>query len=210
MAIINCPECDEQVSTEAANCPHCGYPIEEYLLSDEFDDEILPEEITHPLKWEYKRHRRQAITRIVVFSITYILMLFTGMITKETFVWDLLGLCIPAGVVALIFGALLRKGIKDFFIKTGKFFVWLASVAVTAILNLVLLICCGLAGIIIILIAFVLFGGIIATIGQWIPDWLWIGGSLIPFILCIIFTVMDFVYMKNHRDDILDDEIDAY
>lgn len=28
MAIITCPECGGQVSTEAAACPHCGYPVE--------------------------------------------------------------------------------------------------------------------------------------------------------------------------------------
>lgn len=27
MAIINCPECNEKVSTFASACPHCGYPI---------------------------------------------------------------------------------------------------------------------------------------------------------------------------------------
>jgi hypothetical protein len=27
MALINCPECNGQVSDQAAMCPHCGYPI---------------------------------------------------------------------------------------------------------------------------------------------------------------------------------------
>jgi len=27
MALVNCPECDGQVSDQAAMCPHCGYPI---------------------------------------------------------------------------------------------------------------------------------------------------------------------------------------
>ena len=27
MALMNCPECKSQVSDKAANCPHCGYPI---------------------------------------------------------------------------------------------------------------------------------------------------------------------------------------
>ena len=25
--IINCPECELQVSDKALSCPHCGYPI---------------------------------------------------------------------------------------------------------------------------------------------------------------------------------------
>jgi uncharacterized membrane protein YdbT with pleckstrin-like domain len=31
MALINCPECGKQVSTEAQVCPACGYPIAEKL-----------------------------------------------------------------------------------------------------------------------------------------------------------------------------------
>src|SRR5215471_13464541 len=31
MALINCPECGKQVSTAAATCPHCGYPVAERL-----------------------------------------------------------------------------------------------------------------------------------------------------------------------------------
>ncbi len=27
MALISCPECSQQVSTKAATCPHCGYPL---------------------------------------------------------------------------------------------------------------------------------------------------------------------------------------
>lgn len=29
MALINCPECNNQVSSTAASCPHCGAPIAE-------------------------------------------------------------------------------------------------------------------------------------------------------------------------------------
>jgi uncharacterized membrane protein YvbJ len=27
MALVNCPECGQQVSDKAAFCPHCGYPF---------------------------------------------------------------------------------------------------------------------------------------------------------------------------------------
>ncbi len=27
MALQNCPECSGHVSTKAAKCPHCGYPV---------------------------------------------------------------------------------------------------------------------------------------------------------------------------------------
>jgi membrane protein YdbS with pleckstrin-like domain len=35
MALINCPECGKQVSTEAQTCPACGYPIAEKLAQGE-------------------------------------------------------------------------------------------------------------------------------------------------------------------------------
>ena len=31
MALFNCPECQQQVSTDAHTCPHCGFPIAEKL-----------------------------------------------------------------------------------------------------------------------------------------------------------------------------------
>lgn len=31
MALINCPECKREVSTMAAACPHCGYPIAKFV-----------------------------------------------------------------------------------------------------------------------------------------------------------------------------------
>lgn len=34
MALIKCPECLKNVSSEAQSCPHCGYPIIDYVNSD--------------------------------------------------------------------------------------------------------------------------------------------------------------------------------
>ncbi len=28
MALINCPECNKEISDKAISCPHCGYPID--------------------------------------------------------------------------------------------------------------------------------------------------------------------------------------
>lgn len=30
MALINCPECNKQISDKANSCPHCGYPINNF------------------------------------------------------------------------------------------------------------------------------------------------------------------------------------
>jgi len=36
MALINCPECGKQVSTEAKACPTCGFPVAEKVAHGEF------------------------------------------------------------------------------------------------------------------------------------------------------------------------------
>lgn len=38
MALIDCPECEKQVSDKAESCPYCGYPIKD-TLSDNNDDD---------------------------------------------------------------------------------------------------------------------------------------------------------------------------
>ncbi|MDE6148644.1 MAG: ribosomal protein L7/L12 [Ruminococcus sp.] len=30
MSLINCPECNKQISNKAKSCPHCGFPVEEH------------------------------------------------------------------------------------------------------------------------------------------------------------------------------------
>lgn len=40
MALINCPECNGNVSTAATTCPHCGFPLEKYIAEKEYNDEV--------------------------------------------------------------------------------------------------------------------------------------------------------------------------
>ena len=37
MAMINCPECEKEISDKAESCIHCGFPIKQYLkkINDE-------------------------------------------------------------------------------------------------------------------------------------------------------------------------------
>lgn len=44
MALISCPECQQQVSEKSQNCIHCGYPIGEHLSNPEnhFDIPTYP------------------------------------------------------------------------------------------------------------------------------------------------------------------------
>ena len=34
MALIKCPECTKEISSEALSCPHCGYPIKGALKEE--------------------------------------------------------------------------------------------------------------------------------------------------------------------------------
>jgi len=44
MALINCPECNKEVSDKASACIHCGYPLEERAeKNDEYYRKILEE-----------------------------------------------------------------------------------------------------------------------------------------------------------------------
>lgn len=65
MALINCPECSKQVSTEAQACPACGYPIAEKLAQTQATTPAggaLPASHTrllaevHPSWWGYFWH----------------------------------------------------------------------------------------------------------------------------------------------------------
>jgi hypothetical protein len=37
MALINCPECQKEISNKATSCPNCGYPISESKTSIKID-----------------------------------------------------------------------------------------------------------------------------------------------------------------------------
>jgi len=63
MALINCPECGKQVSTAAAACPSCGFPVAEKVSQTESSaqrpvatasNEVLAE--VRPSWWNYFWH----------------------------------------------------------------------------------------------------------------------------------------------------------
>jgi uncharacterized membrane protein YdbT with pleckstrin-like domain len=57
MALINCPECGQQVSTAAKACPSCGFPVAEKVQTDETastSDELLAE--VRPSCWNFFWH----------------------------------------------------------------------------------------------------------------------------------------------------------
>jgi hypothetical protein len=49
MALFNCPECAQPISTEAHTCPHCGFPIAEKLAQPAGDATGSGSEAREPL-----------------------------------------------------------------------------------------------------------------------------------------------------------------
>lgn len=63
MALINCPECNKQVSDNANNCPHCGFEVRKHLeemrLKKEREELELKEKIKRE-KEEAKKNKLEA------------------------------------------------------------------------------------------------------------------------------------------------------
>lgn len=62
MALITCPECGKQVSTEAGSCPGCGYPVAQRLTAEKrvlpakaVDAQVVLREV-RPSWWNFGWH----------------------------------------------------------------------------------------------------------------------------------------------------------
>ena len=58
MALVNCPECDREISDRAHNCPFCGFPLEEHLRAIEIEknEAILKKEKENKIQEYRKMH----------------------------------------------------------------------------------------------------------------------------------------------------------
>ena len=66
MALITCPECNQQISDQATSCPHCGYPlpVAELLTSDETI--LTTSQEDHASSETAPKQRRKRILPIVI------------------------------------------------------------------------------------------------------------------------------------------------
>lgn len=68
MALLNCPECNHEVSEYAEKCPHCGYPLTDYAKKYKREQLLknieIPEEIICPLCGHQNKKNRLSETQM--------------------------------------------------------------------------------------------------------------------------------------------------
>lgn len=74
MALINCPECEKEISDKVKACPHCGYPLEENL------DETQKVQITSVKLEKMSPKKKKTIVISTIIIITLIIASIVGII----------------------------------------------------------------------------------------------------------------------------------
>lgn len=81
MSLINCPECNKEISDKAYSCPNCGYPIaasqkQEFLKEIESTKrEATAEVLCNEQTEKPKKHRKHIFIRIVLSFVVIISLL---------------------------------------------------------------------------------------------------------------------------------------
>lgn len=73
MALIKCPECKKDVSTEASSCPNCGFPLTKLFDIKSNKKAPSPKSSSWLNKWEFK----PVLTKIIVFASFIISLVLT-------------------------------------------------------------------------------------------------------------------------------------
>lgn len=72
MALIKCPECNKDVSTEASSCPNCGYPIAKKIVKN--NRSVAPKPINS--EWLSRWNNKPVLTKFMVFGSFLISLVF--------------------------------------------------------------------------------------------------------------------------------------
>jgi uncharacterized membrane protein YvbJ len=77
MALINCPECQKEISDKTKNCPHCGYP---FVLNDKENSQKIYNKDWNRIKdfneWKpfVEKANKWSITFGIIFGIVMIIV----------------------------------------------------------------------------------------------------------------------------------------
>uniref|UniRef100_UPI003217C9E3 hypothetical protein n=1 Tax=uncultured Draconibacterium sp. TaxID=1573823 RepID=UPI003217C9E3 len=70
MALIQCPECENQISSHAQNCPHCGYPIQKKTVEWDIRETKEP---TYKTKKKFSSFGRLVLLFIITITVLIVL-----------------------------------------------------------------------------------------------------------------------------------------
>ncbi len=77
MALINCPECEKEISDKVKSCPHCGYPMENN------QDEAQKVHITAVKLEKMDSHKKKRITVCSIVIVTLIIATIVGIVLNN-------------------------------------------------------------------------------------------------------------------------------
>lgn len=118
MALIRCPECGNEVSTEAETCPHCGYPIKKGSANKNNykSNSILSTNAIWVNTWQ-KKLRKLRVTLGIIFLVCLIICItvcpfLLGVLINNYFVIGIILLYLGIFSFALFIVSLTRFRIK--------------------------------------------------------------------------------------------------
>lgn len=87
MALINCPECGNQVSDRAHQCPNCGYPIENIKVVHEIKEEVVQMDVEKVNVEQQKKGKMKKVLFVllllIVILIAVVVVCSLGIFNKE-------------------------------------------------------------------------------------------------------------------------------
>ena len=77
MALIKCPECGQNVSTEATACPHCGYPLNKVEKEQKVENSEIDNNKIAPLNrsWLKKYKFKPTLGKIILGGVALVSLL---------------------------------------------------------------------------------------------------------------------------------------
>lgn len=75
MAIINCPECNKEISDLAQHCPHCGYPINQKTDNNNIENNKTSNSDFNPIR---EKTIKNKTTKIIICVVA--LLIATGLL----------------------------------------------------------------------------------------------------------------------------------
>ena len=104
MPLIQCPECKEEVSSEAITCPHCGYPIKKLPGKDPSVCSAVSQNAPDWVKFWKKKAIKTKLILLAIFIVSFV-PLIVGLSCEINILWAI-GMYIPFASLILLLSSL--------------------------------------------------------------------------------------------------------